>query len=35
MNLTMKQTQTHRKREQTCGGQGEEAWRKDGCGVWD
>ena len=35
MNLSMKQKQTHRHREQTCGCQGEEGWGKDGLGVWD
>ena len=32
MNLSMKQKQTHRQKEQTCGCQG---WGKDGMGVWD
>ena len=32
MNLSMKQKQTHRHREQTCGCQG-VGWR-DGLGVW-
>ena len=31
MNISMKQTQTHRNKEQT-GGKG---WGKDGLGVWD
>ena len=31
MNLSMKQKQTHRHREQTCGCQG----GRDGLGVWD
>ena len=31
----MKQKQTHRHREQTCGCQGGGRWRRDGVGVWD
>ena len=35
MNLSTKQKQTHRHREQTCGGQGERALERDGWGLWD
>ena len=35
MNLSMKQKQTHRHREQTCGCQGGGGWERDGVGVWD
>ena len=35
MNLFMKQKQTHRHREQTCGCQGGEGVGRDGLGVWD
>ena len=35
MNLPMKQKQTHRDREWSCGCQGGEGWGKDGLGVWD
>ena len=35
MNLSMKQKQTHRHKEQACGCQGEEGWERDGFGVWD
>ena len=35
MNLSMKQKQTHRHREQTCGCQRGEGWGRDGLGVWD
>ena len=34
MNLPMKQKQTHRHRDQTCGCQG-GGERRDGLGVWD
>ena len=34
MNLSTKQKQTHRHREQTCGCQWEGGWRRDGLGVW-
>ena len=34
MNLSMRQKQTHRHREQTCGYQGEGGAGKDGLGVW-
>ena len=34
MNLSVKQKQTHRHREQTCGCQGEGKWEKNGLGVW-
>ena len=34
MNLSTKQKQTHRNREQTCGYQGEEEREQDGEGVW-
>ena len=30
----MKQKQTHRHREQTCGCQGEGGWEREGLGVW-
>ena len=30
----MKQKQTHRYREQTCGCQGGERWESEGVGVW-
>ena len=33
MNLSMKQKQTHRHREQTCGCQGGGEWGRDGLGV--
>ena len=36
MNLSMKQKQTHRQREQTGGCQeGIGRWGRDGLGVWD
>ena len=35
MNISTKQKQTHRRREQTCGCQGGGGWGKDGVGVWD
>ena len=35
MNLSMKQKQTHRHREQTCGCQGGEGWEREELGVWD
>ena len=34
INLSMKQKQTHRYREQTCGCQGEGEWWRNGVGVW-
>ena len=34
MNLSTKQTQTHRHREQTRGCQGAEGWERDGVRVW-
>ena len=34
MNLSMKQKQTHRHREQTCGSQVGGGWGRDGVGVW-
>ena len=34
MNLSMKQKQTHRHREQTCGYRGGGNWGRDGLGVW-
>ena len=39
MNLSMKQKQTHRHREQTCGCQGgwgmrDGGWGRDGLGIW-
>ena len=35
MNLSMKQKETRRHREQTCGCQGGGGWGRDGLGVWD
>ena len=35
MNLSMKQKQTHRHREQICGCQDVGGWERDGLGVWD
>ena len=35
MNISMKQKQTHRCREQTCGCQGGGGWEREGWGVWD
>ena len=35
MNLPMKQKQTHRHREQTCGCQGGGRRWRNGLGVWD
>ena len=35
VNLSMKQKQTHRHREQICGCQGEGQWDREGWGVWD
>ena len=35
INLSMKQKQTHRRREQTCVAKREVGWRRDGLGVWD
>ena len=32
MNISVKQKQTHRRREQTCQGGG--GWERDGLGVW-
>ena len=34
MNLSMKQKQTHRHREQTCGCQGGEGVREGWIGIW-
>ena len=34
MNLSTKQKQTHRHKEQTCGCQGEKRWGRDKLGVW-
>ena len=34
MNLSTKQTQTHKHREQICGYQRGEVWGRDGLGVW-
>ena len=34
MNISTKQKQTHRRREQTCGCQGGGGWGRDGVGVW-
>ena len=35
MNLSTKQKETHRNREQTCGCQGEEGQERKGLGDWD
>ena len=35
MNLSMKQKQTQRHRDQTCGCQGREGQGRDGLGIWD
>ena len=35
MNVSMKQKQTHRHREQACGCQGRVGEGRDGLGVWD
>ena len=35
MNLSMKQKQTHKHTEQTCGCQGSGEWKRGGLGVWD
>ena len=35
MNLSTKQIQTHRHREETCGCQGGGWGERDGLGVWD
>ena len=35
MNLSMRQKQTHRHKEQTCGCRGGRRWGKDGLGAWD
>ena len=35
MNISTKQKQTHRHREQTCGCQGGGVWEREGLGVWD
>ena len=35
MNISTKQKQTHRHREQTCGCQGGGGWEREGLGVWD
>ena len=35
IDLSMKQKQTHRHREQTCGCQRGGGWGRDGLGVWD
>ena len=35
MNISMKQKQTQRHREQTCGCQGGGEWEREGLGVWD
>ena len=34
MNLSVKQKQTHRHREQTCGCKGEGGWGRDEVRVW-
>ena len=34
-NMSIKQEQTHRHREQTCSGQGASREGRDGLGVWD
>ena len=33
MNISMKQKETHRHREQMCGCQGEGGWQREGLGV--
>ena len=35
MNLSSKQKETRRHREQTCGCQGGEGWEREGAGIWD
>ena len=35
INLSMRQKQIHRHKEQACGCQGETKWGRDGLGVWD
>ena len=35
INMSIKQKQTHRHREQTCSGQGARREGRDGLGVWD
>ena len=35
IDLSMKQKQTHRHREQICGCQGGRGWGRDGVRVWD
>ena len=35
MNLSIKQKQTHRHKEQTCGCQGGGEWGREGLGVGD
>ena len=35
MNISTKQKQTHRYKEQTCGCQGGGGTGRDGLGVWD
>ena len=35
MNLSTKQKQTHRHREQTVVAKGEEGWEREVLGVWD
>ena len=35
VNLSTKQEQTYRHREQTCGCQGGGCWERDGVKVWD
>ena len=35
MNISTKQKQTHRHREQTCDCQGGEGVRREGLGIWD
>ena len=35
MNLSIKQKQTHRHKEQTCGYQGGGEWGREGLGVGD
>ena len=35
MNISTKEKQTHRYREQTWGYQGQGGWRKEGFKLWD
>ena len=35
MNLSMKEKQTHRHKEQICDCQGGWEWEREGLGIWD